>query len=165
MAEIKEAIETVIEESYLLGLSDPEMAMDLQRFVRCCVDVIRHNVRDKRVAERLEAKLKFISTRALIPKTAGENIFKTDGTMKTSHELLAEQAARHKRLMMKMIGEYDARLVGEIQQERYRRISKSQIRPRRPMRRKTKLLILRICYSILVIFLLIIIYIAFLGRW
>lgn len=164
MAEIKEAIETMIQESYLLGLSEPEIVEDLQRFVRRCVDVIGQNVKDKRAAEQLKAKLKFIGTRALVPNTTGENVFKTDGTMKTSRELLAEQAARHKRLMLKMIGEYDPKLVRAIERERYHRIPKSQIRSGRRMRARTKLLILRVCYLILVVFLLILIYIAILER-
>jgi len=101
-----------------------------------------------------------------VPRPAGDSMFKADGTMKTPQELLAEQAARHKRLMVKMLGEHDPKLIGAIEQERYRRTQGPPSRPkRRRGSRKTKLLILRISYLILIVFLLILIYVVFLERW
>ena len=166
MAEIKEAIETLIEESYLLGLSEPEIAVDLQRFFRCCVSVIRRTVKDKKAIDQLEAKLKLISTRVGMPQTDDDSVLKTDGTVKTPQELFAEQAARHKRLMVRVLGEYDPKLIGEVERERYRRTPKPPSRSKRRVgSQKMKLLVLRVCYLVLIAFLLILIYVVILDRW
>ena len=47
MSRVKEAIEEVIEESYLRGLSDEEIRMDFKRFIDTCFSVLQSNVKDQ----------------------------------------------------------------------------------------------------------------------
>ena len=47
MANVKEAIEEVIEESYLLNLTAEEIRRDFEKFIETCFSVIKSNVRDR----------------------------------------------------------------------------------------------------------------------
>ena len=47
MASIKEAIEEVIEESYLLNLTKEEIRQDFEKFIETCFEVIKSNVRNR----------------------------------------------------------------------------------------------------------------------
>ena len=47
----------MIEESYLLSLSESEIRMDLERFVEMCSRVISENIHDKKQMQKLSEKL------------------------------------------------------------------------------------------------------------
>ena len=57
MTKVREAIEEIIEESYLLGRSEPEILQDFKRFIDTCYAVIHENIRDREVVSSLAENL------------------------------------------------------------------------------------------------------------
>ena len=57
MSKVKEAIEEMIEESYLLGLSEDEIRQDFKRFIDTCFHVVQENVKDRDVISQLAESL------------------------------------------------------------------------------------------------------------
>ena len=57
MADVKDAIEEMIEESYLLGLSEEEILADFSRFIDTCYTVIQDNVKSREALSRLAENL------------------------------------------------------------------------------------------------------------
>ena len=57
MPSTNERIDQLIEESYLLSLSEEEIRSDLDRFVEVCGKVIRENVHDRKQMQELAQKL------------------------------------------------------------------------------------------------------------
>ena len=57
MPETSETIDQLIEESYLLGLSETEIKADLDRFVEICGRIIHEHVQDRKQIQRLTEKL------------------------------------------------------------------------------------------------------------
>ena len=57
MANIRESINEMIEESYLLGLTENEIKEDLDNFVEICGKVIYENVHDRKQMQKLTKKL------------------------------------------------------------------------------------------------------------
>lgn len=171
MTEFSEAIEEMIEESYLLGLTENEIREDIGRFVETCWKVIREHVKDKKMmselAERLEEARASAFVADQIDKDRG-GVFKTDGTPKTHQELIAEKAARNKRRLLRAIRECDPRLVELIDRERYRNISgKSEEEIATPPVQhpsKTRILVLKGVYICSVVFLLLLLYMLILGK-
>ena len=53
----KDAIEEMIEESYLLGLSEEEILADFSRFIDTCYTVIQGNVKSREALSRLAENL------------------------------------------------------------------------------------------------------------
>ncbi|MBI4531574.1 MAG: hypothetical protein HY709_08625 [Candidatus Latescibacteria bacterium] len=172
MTEVHEAIEEVIEESYLLGLTESEIREDIGRFVETCWKVIRKHVKDKRLmnelAERLEEARASVLIADQIESTGKGGMLKSDGTPKTHQELIAERAARNKRRLLRAIRECDPKLVELIEKERYRHVRSQHegefILPsgRRP--HTMRLLILKGCYIVTILFMLLLIYVMVLEK-
>ena len=57
MASVKDAIEEMIEESYLLGLSEDEIREDFRRFNDTCYTVIQANVKNREAISGLAEDL------------------------------------------------------------------------------------------------------------
>ena len=117
-----DAIEELIETSYLLGKSEQEIREDLAHFVGLCRKVLSTHVQDKKKMNVLAAKLNRIKEDVLAGKNVPlgkEDRLWADGTAMSATEWLAERAARNKRLVLKAIGECDPQLVALIQKERF----------------------------------------------
>ena len=66
---VKEAIEEMIEESYLLGLSEQEIRKDFKRFIDACYAVIQENVKDRSIVSGLAENLAREQTVILIAQS------------------------------------------------------------------------------------------------
>ncbi|MCK5380438.1 MAG: hypothetical protein KAJ81_03140 [Candidatus Latescibacteria bacterium] len=117
-----DAIEELIETSYLLGKSEQEIREDLAHFVGLCRKTLSTQVQDKKKMNVLAAKLnrikeEVLADRTMLPKQA-ERVW-ADGTAMSATEWLAERTARNKRLVLRAIEECDPQLVALIQKERF----------------------------------------------
>ena len=162
MQKVRDAIEELIETSYLLGKSEQEIREDLAHFVGLCRKTLSTHVQDKQKMNVLAAKLnrikeEVLADRTMLPNQA-ERVW-ADGTAMSATEWLAERTARNKRLMLKAIGECDPQLVALIQKERFGEAAHSfdAAQDRRPIiadarntlrTNKRKLLFLKIAYVI-----------------
>ena len=171
MTEVNEAIEEMIEESYLLGLTESEIREDIGRFVEMCWKVIREHVRDKKVMSELAERLEEARASAFIADQIDKErggMFKHDGTPKTHQELIAEKAARNKRRLLRAIRECNPKLVELIDKERYRYVNskhEEQIATPPVLHPNTmRLLILKGFYICSVVFLLLLLYMLILGK-
>jgi len=158
MQKVQDAIEELIETSYLLGMSEQEIREDLGYFIGLCGKVLRAHVQNKKTMNELAAKLNVIKEEVfadgkVLPDR--EKMRRADGTMMSSTEWLAERAARNKRLILKAIEECDPRLVALIQKERFYGGASHPalgVDGRYALRsRKIKLLLLKIAYVIAVV--------------
>ena len=168
--EIKEAIEELIEETYLMGLTEREIQRDLDRFVESCSRVIRAHVKDKETMSALAEKLALARTCTLIADRSdiedGQETL-SEGRPRSDHERFAERAARNKRLILKAIGECDPKLVRLIEKTRYQTDGKDLPPPKLKWKggnRRTKLLILKGCYIATLILIALLIYLVMLQR-
>jgi len=119
----RDMVEELIEESYLLGLTEDQIWEDLHRFVATCERTIREHVQDEKTLDRLLSHLNSVRERAYREvvariKDAGA-LIKPDGSRKTRRELLAEQAAKNKRMVLQAIRECDPKLAAQIEQKRF----------------------------------------------
>ena len=174
MPEIKDAIEELIEASYLMGRSEGEIRADLDRFIDACEKIIREQVRDKVKLEDMAEKLALARTCSLVSdlseagqpsRTAGE-----EGQQKTSLERFAEKVARTKRVILKAIAKCDPRLVDLIERERFPGVirepkrSRPPISPTKGLKEKSHHLILRVCYALTLLFILYLIYLVWFQK-
>lgn len=114
MMRTSEYIEEIIEESYLLGLSEGEIRANLEQFVETCGCVIREHVQDKKQLDMLAEKLARARALSLIEDRVAEG-----KPAQAPREELAERVARSKRLILRAIGECNPRLVELIEQTRF----------------------------------------------
>ena len=116
MADVKDAIEEMIEESYLLGLSEEEILTDFSRFIDTCYTVIQDNVKSREALSRLAENLarEKTSTRIADHSTAQGKV-----AAKDAQRACAEKAARRKRMVLKAIADYDPHLVRLINEQRF----------------------------------------------
>lgn len=124
MSRVKEAIEEVIEESYLRGLSDEEIRTDFKRFIDTCFSVLQSNVKDRESIGELTEELAREKTCILIADHAreGQGDTAVADASEVSHdgqEGFAEKVARRKRLILKAIADYDPKLVRLIDAQRF----------------------------------------------
>ena len=173
MADIRENIEEMIEESYLLGMSEGEIRSDLDRFVETCGRVIQVHVRDRRQMEMLVDKLARARALTLIEdqqdddeEALGDLSVDTDD-VRSSLDLFAGRVARNKRTILRAIGECDPRLVSMIERERFpsprEQRSDSLPFPPRPTSR-VKDLVLKVCYVVTALFILLLAYLVLLQN-
>ena len=107
MSKVKEAIEAMIEESYLLGLSEDEIRQDFKRFIDTCYHVLQANVKDRGVISQLTESLAREQTCILIAdreENATELVELETGSEpvpKDAREAFAEKAARRKRQILR----------------------------------------------------------------
>ena len=122
MTKVKEAIEEMIEESYLLGLSEQEIRADFKRFIDTCYAVIQENVKDREAVSGLAEDLAREQTVILIADRAEEGPdlpLKEKTSGKSPEEEFSERAAHRKRQILRIIAEYDPQLVRLIDEHRF----------------------------------------------
>lgn len=121
MNQTRDAVEELIEESYLLSLSGEEIRRDLNRFAEVCGWVIVENIKDKRKLDMLTRKLAMVRVSSLISSKAANlnilGIFKSDGTVRSPTERWAKTIARNKRLILKTIEQCEPQLIPIIEGE------------------------------------------------
>ena len=120
---VKEAIEEMIEESYLLGLSEQEIRQDFKRFIDTCYTVIHENIKDRDVVTGLAESLAREQTCILIADRGdgpgSVEVGKGSGTDETAIEEFSEKVARRKRQILRAIAKYDPQLVRLIDAQRF----------------------------------------------
>lgn len=117
-SKVKEAIEEMIEESYLLGLSEQEIQQDFKRFIDACSTVIQENVKDRALVSGLVESLAHEQTVPIAGRAeagSGE-VSVEEGT--ASREF-SERVARRKRQILRAIAEHDPALVRLIDAHRF----------------------------------------------
>ena len=123
MTKVKEAIEEVIEESYLLGLSEPEIRRDFKRFIDTCYGVIHDNVKDRDVETGLGESLAREQTCILIADRDDSSedvaVGQEAGKEQSTLEEFSETVARRKRQILRIIAKYDPKLVRLIDEQRF----------------------------------------------
>ena len=174
MAELKDTIEELIEESYLMGRSEGEIKADLDRFIDACEKVIREQVRDKAKLEDLAGKLALARTCSLVSdlSDAGRDDrgHQEEGQGRSSAERFAEKVARNKRIILKAIGKCDPRLVELIERERFPGVVhepkrlKAHAQPRKALSERSHLLILKACYGLTLLFIFYLIYLVWFQK-
>ena len=123
MADVKDAIEEMIEESYLLGLSEEEILADFSRFIDTCFTVIQDNVKSREDISRLAENLAREKTCTRVDDHSA-------ALGKVAQRSFAEKAARRKRMVLKAIADYDPHLVRLINEQRFQVEIKEVARPR-----------------------------------
>jgi len=170
---ITEYIEEIIEESYLLGLSENEIKANLDRFVETCSKVIRENVHDRKQMQELAEKLARARALSLIEdQEDGDDVeaeLEALESSKSSRELFAEKVARNKRLILRAIGDCDSKLVGLIEKERFPGKVDEPLPTGIPItgqgkRNKAKDLFLKACYVATLLFVLLLVYLVLLQN-
>ena len=135
MTKVREAIEEIIEESYLLGRSEREIRQDFKRFLETCYAVIHENIKDGEAVsgllENLERKqaMILIADRGDSPGEAepdGEPV----GSGTPPADDFCEKVARHKRQILRAIAKYDPELVRLIDEHRFQGEMEEPLRPR-----------------------------------
>ena len=122
MTRVKEAIEEMIEESYLLGLTEQEIRADFKRFIDTCYTVIHENVKDREAVSGLAEDLAREQTVILIADRADDAPdlpLKEKSSGKSPEEEFSERAAHRKRQILRIIAEYDPQLVRLIDEHRF----------------------------------------------
>jgi len=122
----KDMVDELIEESYLLSLTEEQIWEDLRRFVATCERAIRERVHDERALDKLLSYLRSLKKQAYHEVMAKAGALKPDGSRKTRRELLAEQAAKNKRMVLKAIRECDPDLAADIEQSRYPALGRAE---------------------------------------
>tara|TARA_Y100001934_G_C11877981_1_gene551698 strand:- start:29 stop:559 length:531 start_codon:yes stop_codon:yes gene_type:complete len=121
-----ENIDQLIEESYLLSLSEEEIRADLDRFVEVCGKVIRENVHDRKQMQELAQKLARARALSLIEDQHDEDDelgisepFEIEDDSRSPKEIFAEKVARNKCLILRTIRDCNPGLEDLIDKERY----------------------------------------------
>lgn len=186
-SKVKEAIEEMIEESYLLGLSEQEVRQDFKRFIDTCYYVIQKNVKDRQavshlaeslareqtvilIADRAEAdRTEVADGSAVIPDEVAED---TDEARAT-HEF-SEKVARRKRQILRTIADVDPRLVRLIDEQRFQGEPEEPPRPVFRRRRTTRswspdwsqwrVMLLKLGYATTVALILLMVWLGFMQK-
>ena len=186
----KEAIEEMIEESYLLGLSEQEIRKDFKRFIDACYVVIQENVKDRSVVSGLAENLAREQTVILIAdraEAAGPDVTLDDlqesapeeetdeQTARAATREFSEKVARRKRQILRTIAQYDPQLVRLIDAHRFQGESDEPSRAPfpRPSRRswrsrarrvdwtKVRLQLLKVGYATTIALIIVLIWLGF----
>ena len=128
MADIRENIEEMIEESYLLGLSEQEIRQDFKRFIDTCYTVIHENIKDRDVVTGLAESLAREQTCILIADR-GDGPSSVEVGQDSGIEEFSEKVARRKRQILRAIGKYDPQLVRLIDAQRFQGEMEEPSRP------------------------------------
>ena len=136
MTKVQEAIEEIIEESYLLGLSEKEIREDFKQFIDTCYNVIHHNIKDRGVVSNLAENLAREQTVILIAdRNAGlpqAGLKETSGNESTKSQTaddFCEKVARRKRQILRTLAKYDPDLVRIIDEHRFQGENDEPVRP------------------------------------
>jgi len=114
---IKQQVEEVIEESYLLSLGNSDIQQNLRTFIDICENVLRDSAqegRDMKVTEIRIAILKAYLLLSLDTYPLKKHQNGAAASDKSSHNLLAEQVVATKNLILRLIDEYDSKLAEAV---------------------------------------------------
>ncbi len=168
MPDIRESIDEMIEESYLLGLSEGEIMADLDHFVEMCGKVIREHIHDRKQMQKLSEKLARARALSLIEdrqEVENRELFPEGQSVKPSRERFAERVARNKRLILRAIRECDPKLEELIEQERFPGAVLPQALPiHTEPKSRAKDLFLKACYLVTLLFMLLLVYLVLLQK-
>ena len=154
MANVKEAINELIEEAYLMGLSEQEIRSDFEQFIETCFSVIKDSVKDREAVNGLAENLAREKTVILIADHPGSSEAEPDSDdAKSPDVVFAERVARRKRLILKTIAKYDPDLVRLIDEQRFQgKIEDEVARPKFKIRKgpnweQVRMLALKVGYA------------------
>ncbi len=170
MDSVKDAIEEIIEESYLLGLSEAEIREDFRRFIDTCYAVIEANVQNREAISGLAEDLAREKTCVLIADHSDEAAFdEAGGKIKDAQEAFAEKIARRKRMILKAIADYDPQLVRLIDEQRFQGEIKEIVRPKFMPKQsynweQHRQLLLKLGYVTTVVLIMLLIYLGFIQN-
>ena len=166
MANVKEAVEEVIEESYLLNLTTEEIRRDFEKFVETCFQVIKSNVRNPDSLAELNKELAREKTYVLIDEHGGSKGLThdtDDSNVNVPSTRFSEKVARRKCLILKAIAEIDPKLVRLIDEHRFSGEIPNQpdrdIRVR-PDRGELRMMLLQIGYGVTVAVIILLMYLG-----
>lgn len=173
MSSVKEAIEAMIEASYLRGLSEEEIRRDFDHFIDTCCGVVEANVGDEKAVSNLSESL--AREKDCIP--IGDQIeaagpggkIQEEGEGKSSHERFVEKVAFRKRVVLKKLADYDPKLVRLVDERRYQGEPREEPRVRIPIGEQrnweqNKLLLLKLGYVGAVVLVILLVYMGFIQR-
>lgn len=191
-SKVKEAIEEMIEESYLLGLSEQEVRQDFKRFIDTCYTVIQKNVKDRQAVSHLAESLAreqtviLIADRADADRASAADVadppagVELDGETKEQDEDRAaqefsEKVARRKRQILRTIADVDPRLVRLIDEQRFQGESEEPQRPVfrarrsmsaswRPDWSQWRVMLLKVGYATTVALIILLIWLGFMQK-
>lgn len=169
MPEASETIYQLIEESYLLGLSEQEIRTDLDRFVEVCGKVIREHVHDRKQMQELAQKLAQTRALSLIEDQhqdddGGPVEYDEDRPVR---ERFAERVARNKCLILKTIRDCNPKLEELIERERYPSLAQE---PESPLpfnggpKPTAKDMVFKVFYVLTLMFVLLLVYLVLLQQ-
>lgn len=172
MANVKDAIEEIIEESYLLGLSEAEIREDFKRFIDTCYTIIESNVKNREAISGLAEDLAREKTCILIADHSDgeEAVFDEEGgEVKNAQVAFAEKVARRKRMILKAIADYDPQLVRLIDEQRFQGEIKEVVRPKFKLKQsynweQHRQLLLKLGYGTTVVLIILLIYLGFIQN-
>ena len=171
MPNIRESIDEMIEESYLLGLSESEIKADLDRFVEICGRVIHENIDDRKQMQVLAEKLARARALGLIEDNnegEEEEPIPVEGTVKSSRQKFAQKVARNKRLILRTIRDCDPKLEQLIEQQRFPDGTKRELAQALPIkmasRSRVKDLFMKTCYAVTLLLVLLLVYLVLLQN-
>lgn len=173
MSSVKEAIEAMIEASYLRGLSEEEIRRDFSHFIDTCCGVVRANVRDEKalssLSEGLAREKDCIPIGDQIEAGAAVPGMHDEGGFKSANELFAEKVAYRKRLVLKKLADYDPKLVRLVDEQRFQGEGKEEPRVRIRIRKQRnwdqgKFLLLKFGYAAAVVLVILLVYLGFIQR-
>ncbi len=171
MSNVKEAIEEMIEETYLLSLSHEEIERDFTRFLDTCYSVLHAHVKDRAAVSGMveglarERTCLLIADRARGPEAQAAAGCDDTTVVRVPQQAFAGRVARRKRMILKTIGDYDPQLVRLIDEQRFRAEAKEPRRPRRrPQRRRdwqrVGLMLMRLGYAATVVVIIGLVYLG-----
>ncbi|MBT3344602.1 MAG: hypothetical protein HN404_16490 [Gemmatimonadetes bacterium] len=191
-SKVKEAIEEMIEESYLLGLSEQEVRQDFKRFIDTCYTVIQKNVKDRQAVSHLAESLAreqtviLIADRADADRASAAEVadppagIELDGEIEAQDEDRAaqefsEKVARRKRQILRTIADVDPRLVRLIDEQRFQGESEEPQRPVfraprstsaswRPDWSQWRVMLLKVGYATTVALIILLIWLGFMQK-
>ena len=116
---IKKHIEAIIEESYVLLLTEPEIINYLRNFIKSCVSILCEKIKTKGDVKINKIKIAFLWAQLMLTENTIEILKKkTTGSQPTSrHYVLAEQGVGVKRLILKLIEEINPKLAEDVLEE------------------------------------------------
>ncbi len=173
MSSVKEAIEAMIEASYLRGLSEEEIRRDFSHFIDTCHGVVQANVKDEKVVTSLSVSLArekdCIPIGDQIEAAAAVLEIRDEVDFKSASELFAEKVAYRKRLILKKLADFDPKLVRLVDEQRFQGEGKEEPRMRIRVRKQRnweqgKLLVLKLGYAAVVVLVILLVYLGFIQR-
>lgn len=175
MSRVKEAVDVLIEESYLLGLSEEEIRQDFKRFIESCYAVIETEVKDRSIITGLAENLAREKTCILIADRtemgADVEIQEQEEDDKSEIDSFAERVAHRKRMILKTIADYDPQLVRLIDEHRFQSnyVEDEEGRSKVQLGRgqnwdQLRLILLKVGYASTVALIIVLIYLGFIQK-